>query len=140
MKIIHLLYCNFVINCVKSYSLSYCLVSHSSGRDSNMALTPVLGLVFELLSPPLLPLWENRSRSWSVPIVSKWLFSPLITVLAVWTLNFCNLEYKKNNMNGVLNSIYPILKNNYKCVCGLNICLAWHISLSAKFFYCQSTL
>lgn len=74
-----------------SYSVSYCLSSHRSGKLSR--------IVFMVTGPdPYRPLDDsedefelelgNNSNSLSVPIVSKEAFSLLITVLAVSNLNF----------------------------------------------------
>lgn len=106
-------YCNLDINWVKSYSSSYCLCSHNSGKESRTALIPLLD-PDDAPEPsfPLPGLFEKRSNSCSVPIVSNLLFSPLITVLAVWTLNFCNLFkdfVRKMNWNYLFLMPYPII-------------------------------
>lgn len=87
-------YCNFVINCVRSYSSSYCFWSHKSGKVSNIAFIPpgadgLPPLPVKLLLVP--GPCEKRSSNWSTPMLSILLFSLLITVLAVCTLNFCKL-------------------------------------------------
>ena len=76
-----------------SYSSSYWVWSHSSGRLSRTALTPLLAFPEPLPLPPLavpVSLRENKSTTESVAMVWTAELSEEMTALAVFSLNCCN--------------------------------------------------
>ena len=95
----------------KSYSCSYCSCSHNSPKFSKTSDMDVLldaGLLAVVFLSFLFST-ENRSSTWDVSMVAKLEFSCVITVFAIFSLNFWSLE-KKFGTTGQENSLQLIVQ------------------------------